>query len=102
MFIGILLSVLPAFASAAVVKVDTGVHTTVPQLIQGIINVLLMWSSLVATAIFLLGAIFMVGSGGSDQPLSAGKRMMKAAVIGYAIVLASWMILSTVVSFVAA
>jgi hypothetical protein len=96
-----LTALLSARAYAAVVTVDTGVHTTVPRIIQGIINVLLMWSGLVATAIFLLGAIFMVGSGGADQTLSAGKRMMKASLIGFALILASWMILSTVVSFIA-
>ncbi len=91
---------LPATVSAAVL-IDTGVNTTIPQIMQGLVNLFLRWSTLVATAIFLMGAILMVGSGGVDAYLSAGKKLMKAALIGLAIVLASWMILSTVVAFLA-
>jgi drug/metabolite transporter (DMT)-like permease len=62
---------------------------------------LLRWSVLVATALFLLGCILMVGSGGDDATLSNGKKIMKASLIGLAIVLASWLILSTAVYFIA-
>lgn len=92
---------VPAVVLAGPVTVNTGVNTTIPQILQGIVDLILRWSSLIATAIFLLGAILMVGSGGNDALLSAGKRLMKASLIGLAIVLASWMILSTVVALVA-
>lgn len=92
---------LAAQQPSSQVVIDTGVSTTIPQLISGIINVLLQWSGLVATGLFLLGATLMVASGGEDARLSAGKKIMKAAVIGLAFILASWLILSTVVSFVA-
>lgn len=95
-------ALVPSTVFARVVIVDTGVHTTLPRIVAGIVNVLLMWSSGVAGALFLLGCILMVGSGGSDQMLSAGKRIMKGSLIGLAIVLASWMILSTVVAFISA
>lgn len=86
--------------SAEPLRVDTGVNSTIPTIVAGIVNVLLLWSGVVATALFLLGAIIMVGSGGSDTYLSAGKKIMKASIIGLAIILASWMILSTVVFLV--
>ncbi len=67
----------------------------------GFVNAILNWSGVIATGLFLLGAILMIGSAGNDQYLSAGKRIMKSAIIGFALVLASWMILSTVVYFIA-
>lgn len=91
---------LPA-AAWAQVQISTGVNTDIPTIMDGIISLLLMWSSMVATAIFLMGATLMVGSGGNDAYLSAGKKLMKAAMIGYAIILSSWLILSTAVFFIA-
>jgi hypothetical protein len=91
---------LPA-AAWAQVQISTGVSTDIPTIMDGIISLLLMWSSMVATAIFLMGATLMVGSGGNDAYLSAGKKLMKAAMIGYAIILSSWLILSTAVYFIA-
>ncbi len=99
--IGTALALLAERASAQVVVISTGVSSTIPQIIQGIVNILLAWSSFVATALFLLGAILMVGSGGNDATLSAGKKIMKASLIGLAIVLSSWLILSTAVFFIA-
>lgn len=84
------------------ILIDTGVHTTVPFVIAGIVNVLLLWSGLVATALFLIGATMMVGSGGNESTLAAGKKIMKASLIGLSIVLGSWMILSTVIYLLAA
>lgn len=88
-------------AVAAPLTISTGVTSTVPSVFNGVVNILLAWSSLVATALFLLGAILMVGSGGNDATLSNGKKIMKASLIGLAIILSSWMILSTAVSFIA-
>ncbi len=87
---------------ANTVCIDTGVSTTVPAILSGIINVLLLWSGLLTTALFLLGAIFMVGSGGSEASLSAGKKIMKASLIGLVLILSSWLLLSTMVYFLAA
>lgn len=92
---------VPALACAATVQINTGVSTTIPQIMQGLVDLFLRWSMFIATAIFLMGAILMVGSGGNDAFLSAGKKLMKASLIGLAIVLASWLILSTVVAFIA-
>jgi ABC-type nickel/cobalt efflux system permease component RcnA len=87
---------LPMTVSAQL-RIDTGVYSTTETILGGIIDVLLLWSGVVTTAVFLIGALMMVASGGSDTYLSAGKKIMKAAAIGLAIILASWMILSTVV-----
>ncbi len=90
----------PYFASAAPLIVDTGVDSNVPTILQGIVNVLLGWSGLAATGLFLLGSIIMVGSGGEEAFLSAGKKIMKAALIGFALILGSWLMLSTVIFFI--
>lgn len=97
--LGLLL--LPFTLEAAPIIVDTGVSTTIPTIMDGLLSLMIRWSSLVATAIFLIGATLMVGSGGNDTYLSAGKKLMKASIIGYAIILASWLILSTAVYFIA-
>lgn len=95
-----LLALPPSAVGAEPLTVSTGVDSTVGSIFHGIVNALLSWSSLVALALFLLGAVLMVGSGGHDTTLSAGKKIMKAAVIGLALILASWLILSTVVYFI--
>lgn len=99
--VALLLLLSPEAAFAAPIVVDTGVTTTIPQIVQGIVNILLRWGSVVATGIFLMGALFMAGSGGNDAFLSNGKKLMKASLIGLAIILSSWLILSTAVFFIA-
>lgn len=102
-FAAVILSSL-AFAgtvSAAPLTIATGVTSTVPSIFNGIVNLLLIWSSLVATALFLMGCALMVGSGGNDATLSNGKKIMKASLIGLAIILSSWFIISTAVTFIA-
>lgn len=88
-------------AYAAPLIVDTGVTSTIPSIFNGFVDLLLTWSIFVASALFLLGCIMMVGSGGSDAILSNGKKIMKASLIGLAIILCSWLILSTAVFFIA-
>jgi hypothetical protein len=93
-----------AYSPGAPIVINTGVSTSVPQIFAGLINVLLMWSTLVATALLLVGAVMMVGSAGTDEgafSVSNGKKIVKAAIIGLAIILGSWMILSTAVYFIA-
>lgn len=98
---------LPALAHAytpgAPISINTGVSATVQQIFNGLVNVLLLWSTLVATALFLLGALIMVGSAGTDEgflSVSNAKKLMKGALIGLAIIVGSWMILSTVLFFI--
>ncbi len=87
-------------AGGTQVCVGTGVSSTIPSILQGFVNVLFGWAALVATALFMLGSILMVGSGGEEKYLSAGKAIMKSSMIGFAIVLSSWLILSTVIYFI--
>lgn len=81
------------------VCVDTGVYGTVPGIIAGLIQVLLILASLVAFTVFLLGGFYTAVSGGNEQTLGNGKKLMKAALIGFALILGSWMLLSTFVNF---
>ncbi len=89
------------FAHAAPLVISTGVTSTVPSIFNGIVNTLLLWSGLVATALFLYGCLLVVGSGGNDATLSSGKKIMQSSLIGLAIILSSWLILATAVSFIA-
>ena len=88
--------------AAHTVCIDTGIGNsiTVSSVIGKIVDVLLYWSGFVALTLFIIGGVMMIGSGGSDALLSSGKKIMKGALIGYAIVLGSWMILSTVLYFI--
>src|SRR3989338_9211245 len=70
-----------AFAQRQI-TIATGVpNVTIDSIMRGSINVRLAWSGLVATALFLLGALYMVGSAGSEQLSSAGKRKLKGLPI---------------------
>ncbi len=94
---------LLAFADTAnALDIKTGIDPTVSasSIVGGLVYIFLLWSSLVTTALFLLGCVLMVASGGNDALLSNGKKIMKASLIGYTIILSSWLILSTVVYFV--
>ncbi len=103
--VGCVSVLLPFFAYAAprVVNIKTGISTsvTVISVLTGIVDLLLYWGGTISTSVFLLGAFTMTASAGNDEYVSMGKTMMKSAAIGLAIVLASWMILSTVVFFIA-
>lgn len=90
-----------AVAHADPLVISTGVTSSVPTIFNGIVNTLLLWSGLVATALFLYGCLLMVSSGGNDATLSSGKKIMQSSLIGLAIILSSWLILATAVSFIA-
>ncbi|MDD5055420.1 MAG: hypothetical protein PHZ00_04105 [Candidatus Peribacteraceae bacterium] len=93
-----------AFAQcpAHTVCIGTGLSPTltIAGVMGNVVNVLLYWSGFVALTLFIVGGVLMIGSGGSDALLSAGKKIMKGSLIGYGIVLMSWMILSTVLYFI--
>ena len=104
---GVLIMLYPLTAVAVVCPpggplcIDTGVHSDIPTIMAGIVNLLLIWSGMVTTALFMAGAIWMVGSGGDEARVTTGKKIMKASLIGLAIILSSWLILSTAVFFIA-
>lgn len=93
---------LPVTLSAqTVVIVNTGINRNIPQIIRGLVNVLLIWSSFVATAMFLMGAFTLAASHGAETWIETGKKLMKSAIIGYIIILGAFMIMSTVLYFIA-
>ncbi len=107
-FLLLLAATLPSAAFAAVnqvggiVQVDTGVKATLPGILNSFVDILLMWALPVATAAFLFGAFTMVASGGGEGGYANGKKIMVSALIGLAIVLAAYMIVSTAISFITA
>lgn len=93
--------VFAAACPAHTVCIDTGtVGITIPHIMGRIVDLLLYWSGFVSITLFIVGGLLMIGSGGSDTFLSTGKKIMKGSLIGLAIVLGSWMILSTVLYFI--
>lgn len=97
----LLAALVPEVVMAAnQVTISTGVTTTISGVLEGVVNTVLEVSGVIATGLFLVGAMLMIGSTGNDQYLTAGKRLMKASLIGLAIVLSSWMIESTLVFFI--
>lgn len=82
-----------------IVCVDTGVYSTIQMIFSGLINIMIVWGPILAAVIFICGAFWMVASGGEETRLASGKKMMKGAAIGLAIVLASWLILNTIATF---
>ncbi len=79
---------------------QTMVHQkSVPDIISGLVNVLFYMSAFVTLSVFLLGGFYMVASGGNEQVLGNGKKLMRFSLIGFAIILGSWMLLSTFVNF---
>ncbi len=84
------------------VEIDTGIQSrTIPEIIAGLVDLGHGMAFFVMTTIFLIGGLYMAASGGQESTLAKGKSLMKAALIGMAIVSGSWMILSTFVSFLA-
>jgi hypothetical protein len=102
--IGIWAILLPALVLASPIKVQirTGIDTsvTILTILNGLVNIMLYWGGSISTAVFMLGAFTMVASAGNDEYLSMGKTMMKSAAMGLAIILGSWMMLSTMVYFI--
>lgn len=90
---------LPVAEAQTKVYVNTGVQTTIPNIINGLVNVLFYLSTVVTLAIFLLGGFYMVASGGNEQVLGNGKKLMRYSLIGFSIIIGAWMILSTFVNF---
>lgn len=80
--------------------INTGVTPrTIPQILAGIINILHALAIAVVTAAFLYGGIMVVASAGRENVVQNGKGIMKSSLIGLAIILGSWVILSTFLAF---
>ncbi len=91
--------IIPSALAQEVVVVDTGIGGTIPGILGGIVNVLFGLSTFIAFTVFMLGGFYTVASGGNEQILGNGKKLMRFALIGLAIILGSWLLLSTFVNF---
>ncbi len=71
------------------------------ELVNNVINFLLfvLATPLVAMILVYAGWLYL-SSGGSDENIKKAKGMMKNAVIGYIIGLASWLIIKTILNIV--
>lgn len=69
---------------------------------KNIINFLLEDVALpVATVMFAAGGVMLAISGGSPKRQELGKKILTSAVVGLIIVLASWLIINTVINLLA-
>ena len=89
---------LPFVCHADPVEVP-GVASDIEGILNGFVDVLYEWALPVATAAFLFGAFVMAASGGEEAGIGNGKKIMKGALIGLAITMGAYMIVSTAVSF---
>jgi hypothetical protein len=69
---------------------------SMPTIQANLSNFFLNAASLVSTAVFVLGALLMAMSGGKEQLLENGKRMMKGAVVAFIVIGGSYIILRAV------
>lgn len=66
------------------------------KLLQVIINfVSIDLAAPIAAGVIIYGAIVIMTSGGSQERVSQGKKMMTTAAIGAALVLGAWLIINT-------
>ncbi len=76
---------------------------TIPKLLQmvaNIINFLLSYAWLVATLVIVWAGWEMVNAGGNDEAITAAKTTLTNGIIGFALILMSFVILNFVVSIV--
>jgi len=62
---------------------------------KNIIDNLFAAAILISVAMIVVGAFFMITSGGSEKNLSKGKDIMKNALFGLLIALSAWIIVNT-------
>ncbi|MBX4186750.1 MAG: pilin [Candidatus Doudnabacteria bacterium] len=89
---------LPPGATSEQIKAN---ECTLPDLIatiMGIINFLLSWSALVAIVFIIWSGWNMIGSGGNEEIVSTAKTGLTNAIIGFFMIMASFVLLNFVVS----
>jgi hypothetical protein len=96
--IGAAVFVLPV--SAAIVPCTTNCTICdLLKLIQNIINFLTTISVSLATAMILTGGILILTAGDSEKRLDWGKTILTNAIVGFAIVLAGWLFINTIMNW---
>lgn len=96
--VGAAIFVLPV--SAAIVPCTTNCTICdLLKLVQNIINFLTQISVSLATAMILTGGILILTAGDSEKRLDLGKTVLTNAIVGFAIVLAGWLFINTVMNW---
>ena len=70
------------------------------ELAKNVINWLVSISSVLAVGFIIWGSIVIMTAGASPERANEGKKIITTAVIGLVIVLASWLILGTIIQIV--
>lgn len=65
--------------------------------IMSIINFLLSWSALVAMLFIVWAGWNMIGAGGNEETVSTAKTIFKNAIIGFFMIMASFVLLNFIV-----
>ncbi|MFN7088338.1 MAG: hypothetical protein ACK4NX_00720 [Candidatus Paceibacteria bacterium] len=69
---------------------------------QRILNFMVFILALPATVIFMMvGGLMMIIAGGNEAMLSRGRSTFQAAVVGFIIVLVAWVVIDTIIAFLA-
>lgn len=109
-FLVIILFLLSSFqfASAALVPCGPGLDDPVCDtcdffvLIDNIIKfVSLELAPVLAVLMFLVGGFIWVMSGGSETNIKKGRTIMTSAVVGFLIILTSWLFIHTIMKYIA-
>ena len=66
------------------------------RLLDNIVKFLAGIAPILAVLFIIGGAFIIITAGGSPERLSSGKKMIQAAVVGLAVVIGAWVIISTV------
>lgn len=92
------------FANAAIVNCGGTTNNPTPctirnliETVVAIINILLSWAWLVSTLFVVWGGWQMVTSGGNEEQITAGKTIFSQAIIGFFLVMASFILINFVV-----
>jgi hypothetical protein len=83
-------------AAHAQVQLNTGIHSTFPQLMERIVGWLATSGVAVCAALFLIGAFMMVLYSSKPDKASQGKDIMIQSMIGLFVILGAYGILRTV------
>jgi hypothetical protein len=88
---------VPAFAlEDRFITIFTGIRSSFPEIMTGIMVFLTTSSLFVASTLFLIGAFYVVISRGEEATMKKGKDLMTGSLIGLLVILGSYGILRTV------
>ncbi|MFA4931068.1 MAG: pilin [Patescibacteria group bacterium] len=79
--------------------VNTDVHRTPIELLQNILIWMIGFSGLVAVAFIIIGGYQYIMAGGNQENTKKATDTVTKAVIGLVIILAAWLIITTVLGF---